>query len=429
MATAALFHPGTVDWSGDNPGIYLRRAAAGRAGLELGHWPECPTEDSTEAAPALDSPALQPQSCAAAECAGRMLAPREYGDLDWVQASPVYLVREPEERYRSAAKPRLLDRVRDALRARHYSARTEEAYVGWIRRYILFHRKRHPAEMGAAEITRFLTWLAVERRVSASTQNQALAALLFLYQRLLGHGPGQLDGVVRAKRPHRLPVVLTQAEVQALLAQLEEVPWIVAMILYGSGLRLGECLRLRVKDIDFARGEILVREGKGARDRVTMLALAVDAPLRAHLEWVHCLHERDLRAGFGRVQMPEALARKYPAAPREWGWQWVFPAARMCTDPRFGPPQRFHLHETVPQRAIRQARLRAGIAKPIGPHTLRHCFATHLLEAGYDIRTVQELLGHRDVSTTMIYTHVLNRGGRGVQSPADRLGRHPASRR
>jgi len=329
-------------------------------------------------------------------------------------------------------KPKLLDQVREAIRARHYSFRTEEAYAGWIRRFILFHHKRHPAEMGKGEIEQFLTALAVKRHVSASTQNQALAAILFLYREVLRRDPGWLDDVVRAKRPQRLPVVLTRLEVEALLQQLDGVSWIMAMLLYGSGLRLMECLRLRVKDIDFTRNEILVREGKGNKDRVTMLPAGVKDSLTTHLDDVRRLHERDLKAGLGRVQLPDALARKYPNANREWGWQWVFPAGRICarplklrsasgTDPRFGPPQRYHQHESVLQRAIREAARKAGIAKPVGPHTLRHSFATDLLVAGYDIRTVQELLGHRDVKTTMIYTHVLNRGGRGVRSPADRL--------
>jgi len=318
-------------------------------------------------------------------------------------------------------KPRLLNQVRDAIRARHYSYRTEEAYVGWVRRFILFHGKRHPTEMGPPEITQFLTALAVDRHVSASTQNQALAAILFLYKEVLERDPGWLDGVVRAKRPRRLPVVLTRPEIEALLAALDGVAWIMAVLLYGSGLRLMECLRLRVKDIDFTRNEILVREGKGDKDRVTMLPAAVKERLLRHLDRVRRLHERDVKAGLGRVQLPHALAHKYPTANREWGWQWVFPASKICNDPRFGSPQRYHLHESVLQRAIREARHRAGIAKPVGPHTLRHCFATDLLEAGYDIRTVQELLGHRDVTTTMIYTHVLNRGGHGVRSPADRL--------
>ena len=275
--------------------------------------------------------------------------------------------------------------------------------------------------MGKPEIEQFLTALAVDRQVSASTQNQALAAVLFLYQGVLGCNPGWLDDVVRAKRAERLPVVLTRQEVQSLLAVLDGVPWIMAMLLYGSGLRLMECLRLRVKDIDFTRCEIVVREGKGNKDRVTMLSAAVVSKLRVHLEGVRGLHAADLAAGFGRVLLPDALALKYPNADREWGWQWLFPATTISADPRSGERRRHHQHETVPQRAIREARRRAGIAKPVGPHTLRHCFATHLLEAGYDIRTVQELLGHRDVKTTMIYTHVLNRGGRGVQSPADGL--------
>jgi integron integrase len=318
-------------------------------------------------------------------------------------------------------KPKLLDQVRDAIRTRHMSVRTEEAYVHWIKHYILFHHRRHPAEMGAAEITQFLTALAVERHVSASTQNQALAALLFLYRAVFGRDPGSFDGLVRAKRAQRLPVVLTRPEVSALLEALEGVNWVMAMLLYGAGLRLRECLRLRVKDLDFTRNEIVVREGKGNKDRVTMLPASVKEPLIAHLERVRQVHQRDLAAGFGRVQLPDALARKYPTANRDWGWQWVFPASKICRDPRFGEPQRYHLHESVLQKAIHAAARRAGVAKPVGPHTLRHGFATDLLVAGYDIRTVQELLGHQDVTTTMIYTHVLNRGGRGVVSPADRL--------
>jgi integron integrase len=318
-------------------------------------------------------------------------------------------------------RPKLLDQVRDAIRTRHYSYRTQEAYTGWIRRFILFHGKRHPAEMGKPEIEQFLTELAVKRNVAASTQNQALAALLFLYKDVLESDPGWLDEIVRAKRPQRLPTVLTRSEVAALLAQLRGVPWLMAMLLYGSGLRLKECLRLRVKDVEFDRNEIVVREGKGNKDRVTMLPSAVTEPLRAHLARVRRLHERDLQAGLGRVQLPDALSRKYPNADREFGWQWVFPASRICADPRFGAPQRYHLHKSVPQRAIHEAARRAGLTKPVGPHTMRHSFATQLLEAGYDIRTVQELLGHRDVKTTQIYCHVLKRGGHGVQSPADRL--------
>jgi integron integrase len=272
-----------------------------------------------------------------------------------------------------APKRKLLDQVRDAIRTRHYSYRTEEAYVGWIKRFILFHHKRHPAEMGKPEIEQFLTALAVERNVAASTQNQALAALLFLYKDVLECDPGWLDDVVRAKRRQRLPVVLTRQEVEALLAALRGVLWLMAMLLYGAGLRLREGLRLRVKDIDFTRNEIVVREGKGNKDRVTMLPAAVKGALAAaHLERVRALRERDLRGGLGRVALPGALARKYPNADREWGWQWVFPASRICTDPRFGAPQRFHLHKSVPQRAIHAAARQAGIHKPVGPHTMRH---------------------------------------------------------
>ena len=320
-----------------------------------------------------------------------------------------------------ATTGKLLDQVRQAIRTRHYSYRTEEAYIGWIRRFVQFYHQRDPAEMGAAEVSRFLTSLAVDRQVAASTQNQALAAILFLYKDVLDRDPGWVDDVVRAKRPQRLPVVLSQQEVHAVFSALDGVPWIMGMLLYGAGLRLMECLRLRVKDVHFGRGEMLVREGKGDKDRVTMLPSAAVPRLRAHLEQVRKRHAADLAAGGGRVMLPDALARKYPQANREWGWQWVFPASTMSVDPRTGERRRHHQHESVPQRAIREASRRVGIARPVGPHTLRHCFATHLLEAGYDIRTVQELLGHSDVKTTMIYTHVLNRGGRGVQSPADRL--------
>jgi integron integrase len=323
---------------------------------------------------------------------------------------------EPEQ-----PKRKLLDQVRDAIRVRHYSIRTEEAYVGWIKRYILFHGKRHPAEMGQAEITAFLSSLAVERNVAASTQNQALAALLFLYRDVLGSDPGWLDDIVRAKRPERLPVVLVREEVGNLMNELEGLHWIMAMLLYGAGLRRLECLRLRVKDVDFAGNQIVVRDGKGAKDRMTMLPAVVKQPLLKHLASVRRMHERDLRAGFGKVLLPYALARKYPNADREWAWQWVFPARQISTDPRGGERRRHHLHESVLQRAVASAARAARIPKSVHCHTLRHSFATHLLEDGYDIRTVQELLGHRDVSTTMIYTHVLNRGGRGVASPADRL--------
>jgi len=321
----------------------------------------------------------------------------------------------------AAQPPKLLDQVRHAVRVRHYSYRTEEAYVSWIRRYVHFHRKRHPMELGAAEINGFLSALAVDRGVSASTQNQALAALLFLYRDVLQFEVAWLDDFVPAKRPERLPVVLTRTEVDRVLAQLQGVPWIMGMLLYGGGLRLMECHRLRVKDLDYERREIVVREGKGMKDRLTMLPARVVAPLRAHLARVAALHRRDGEIGFGRVMLPDALAGKYPSADRQWAWQWVFPASKLSIDPRSGIRRRHHLHQSVLQRAVRVAARVAGIDKPVGPHTLRHCFATHLLEAGYDIRTVQELLGHRDVSTTMIYTHVLNRGGRAVESPADHL--------
>lgn len=322
---------------------------------------------------------------------------------------------------------KLLDQVRHALRVRHYSYRTEQAYVGWTRRFIIFHRKRHPAQMGQPEIERFLTGLAVDQRVAASTQNQALAALLFLYREVLRCEVGWLETLVRAKRPQRVPVVLTRGEVEAVFAQLTGLMWTMGMLLYGAGLRLMECDRLRVKDLDFERREIAVRDGKGGKDRVTMLPACVVGPLHEHLTAVRALHRRDLAAGFGRVMLPDGLARKYANADREWSWQWVFPASKLSTDPRVGVRRRHHLHETVLQRAVHVAARAAGLAKRVGPHTLRHSFATHLLEAGYDIRTVQELLGHRDVSTTMIYTHVLNRGGRAVESPADRLapGRAP----
>lgn len=320
-----------------------------------------------------------------------------------------------------APKPKLLDQVRLAIRTRHYSLKTEEAYVGWIKRFIFFHNKRHPAEMGEAEIGQFLSSLARDSHVSASTQNQALNALLFLYREVLHKEIGFVNGVVRAKRPKRLPVVLTRQEVRAVVGFLEGAEWIMAMLLYGAGLRLMECLRLRVKDIDFSSGEIRVRSGKGDKDRVTMLPAAVKEPLRSHLGLVRQQYEADLKSSYAGVSLPHALERKYPNAGKEWPWQWVFPATSLYLDRQSGLRKRHHLHESVLQKAVRQAVLKAGISKPASPHTFRHSFATHLLEDGYDIRTIQELLGHRDVSTTMIYTHVLNRGGRGVNSPADRL--------
>ena len=316
-------------------------------------------------------------------------------------------------------KPRLLDRVRAALRTRHYSPRTEETYVAWIRRYIFFHAKRHPAEMGAPEITRFLSALAVEGKVAASTQNQALSALLFLYREVLEMDLPWLDGVVRAKRPQRLPVVLTRDEVRTVLQPLKGVPRLMAYLLYGAGLRLLECCQLRVKDLDFGANQIVVRSGKGDKDRAAMLPAAVKADLAQHLGSVQKQHQRDLARGAGWVELPTALNRKYPNAGREWAWQWVFPATRFYVDRGTGQRRRHHLHESVLQRAVNDAVRQAGIPKRAGPHTLRHSFATHLLEDGKDIRTVQELLGHRDVSTTQIYTHVLNRGPSGVRSPLD----------
>lgn len=318
--------------------------------------------------------------------------------------------------------PRLLDRVRDAIRMRHFSRRTEKAYVAWIRRFIVFHGKRHPDQMGAQEVAAFLTALATGGRVGASTQNQAFSALLFLYRAVLKRELQGLADVPRAKRPVRLPVVLSQREVAALLDAMQGTPALMAALLYGAGLRLLECARLRVKDLDLARGEITVRDGKGQKDRITMLPARLVEPLRRQLSRVSCQHERDLAAGVGSVELPDALERKYPSAPWELGWQWIFPAHRFYRDPRSGRRRRHHLHETVVQRAFKAALRTTRIAKPASCHTLRHSFATHLLESGYDIRTIQELLGHSDVATTMIYAHVLNRGGRGVRSPLDGLG-------
>jgi integron integrase len=321
----------------------------------------------------------------------------------------------------ASSKPKLLDRVRHAVRARHYSRRTEKAYVHWIKRYIFFHGKRHPAEMGAVELTAFLTALAVRDRVAASTQNQALNALLFLYREILGIELPWLEGLVRAKRPQHLPTVLTRDEIRGLLDGLDGVPRVMALLLYGAGLRLLECCRLRIQDVDFATNQITIRDGKGGKDRRTMLPGAVKADLAKHIERVRALHQRDLRQGAGWVELPWALARKYPNAGREWAWQWVCPATRFYVDRATSQRRRHHLHETVIQRAVREAVLKTGLAKKATCHTFRHSFATHLLEDGHDIRTVQELLGHRDVSTTMIYTHVLNRGPAAVRSPADRM--------
>lgn len=320
----------------------------------------------------------------------------------------------------NAQAPRLLDQMRDVIRTRHYSIRTEEAYLQWVRRFILFHDKQHPADMGAPELEAFLTHLAVERNVAASTQSQALSAILFLYREVLRQDLPWLDGVTRAKKPQRLPVVLTPDEVQQVLAQLEGTTALMGLLIYGSGLRLMECVRLRVKDVDFERREILVREAKGNKDRVTMLPKSLVEPLQKHLLRVRERHEEDIEKGHGAVWLPHALAVKKPASPREWGWQYVFPSMRLSKDPRSEEIRRHHVDEKVLQRSIKVALLKAGIHKPATTHSLRHSFATHLLENGYDIRTVQELLGHADVSTTQIYTHVLNRGGLGVRSPLDK---------
>jgi integron integrase len=320
---------------------------------------------------------------------------------------------------------KLLDQVRHKLRVLHYAIRTEEAYVDWIRRYILFHHKRHPRDMGGPEVEEFLTHLAVEGHVAASTQNQALSGLLFLYQKVLDIELPPMN-TVRAKRPKRLPVVLSADEVREVLDRMTGVPRLMAELMYGSGLRLLETCRLRVKDLDFARGQIVVREGKGGKDRVVPLPKRLDTRLRAQVERTLEIHRADVKAGHGRVWLPFALREKYPHAERALGWQYLFPSARLSIDPRDGSPaeaprRRHHVHENVPQKAVRKAVLAAGIAKHASCHSLRHSFATHLLEAGADIRTVQELLGHQDVATTMIYTHVLQRGACGVVSPLDRL--------
>lgn len=319
----------------------------------------------------------------------------------------------------AAQGPRLLDRLRGAIRRKHYSRRTEEAYTHWTKRFIYFHGKRHPSVLGEAEVTAFLNHLAMERSVSASTQNQALSGLLFLYKEALGLELAWLDGLVRAKRPERVPVVLTRDESNALLNTLTGVHWLMASLLYGTGMRLMECLRLRVKDVDFGYGQILVRDGKGEKDRVTMLPARLIEPLKQQLAWAKSIHDLDLREGYGEVHLPYALSRKYPRAGYEWIWQYVFPSKNRSIDPEDGVIRRHHIDETVLQKAVRRATRMASISKPVHCHTFRHSFATHLLEGGYDIRTVQELLGHADVSTTMIYTHVLNKGGRGVVSPLD----------
>ncbi len=314
----------------------------------------------------------------------------------------------------------LLGQLKAQIRVRHYSLRTEQAYVYWTRRYLRYHHHRHPRELGAEQLKAFLSSLVSEGNVAASTQNQALSALLFLYKSVLDLDLPWLDGIQKAKRPRRLPVVLTREESRALLARMEGTHELMARLLYGTGMRLRECLRLRVKDVDLDRREVLIREGKGARDRVTVLPSVLVDPLRLHLARVKELFLADRRAGVPGVELPGAYGRKNPVAGERWGWQWVFPQRTLAVDPRTGIRRRPHAYEQTFSRALARAARQAELAKPVSAHVLRHSFATHLMEAGYDIRTVQELLGHKDVSTTMIYTHVLNRGGRGVVSPLDR---------
>jgi integron integrase len=319
-----------------------------------------------------------------------------------------------------AEPPRLLEQVRDRIRARHLSYRTEKTYLYWIRRFIRFHKMRHPRDMAAPEIEEFLTSLAVVNKVSAATQNQALAGVLFLYRDVLEFDLPWLANVVRAKLPQHLPVVLTRQEVRKVMAHLRGTEWLIASLLYGSGMRVTECLQLRVKDLELSRREVLIRDAKGQKDRVTVLPDALVPHLQDHLARVRVLYDADREAKLPGVSLPYALRRKYPNAATSWAWQWVFPSRTFCRDPYSGERVRFHLHRQNVQRSMQSAIRAAGIEKPASCHTLRHCFATHLLDDGYDIRTVQELLGHADVKTTMIYTHVLNRGGRGVKSPLDR---------
>jgi len=322
---------------------------------------------------------------------------------------------------RRSRAPKLMERMTLALRARHYSLRTEQAYAHWVRRFVFFHNLRHPATMAEPEINAFLTHLAVDGKVSSSTQNQALSAILFLYRHIIGREVGRIGDVIRAQRPRRLPVVMSREEVKLVISYLYGEKKIIATLLYGSGMRLMECLRLRVQDIDFEKNQITVRNGKGDKDRVTMLPQSIQPMLREHLRKVSHVHQKDMADGWGAVELPEALARKYPRGPRSWEWQWVFPQERRWRNLAAAQEGRHHIDESLVQRAVKEAVARAGLSKRASCHTFRHSFATHLLESGYDIRTVQELLGHRDLKTTMIYTHVLNRGPAGIRSPLDSL--------
>jgi integron integrase len=322
-------------------------------------------------------------------------------------------------------RPRLLDQVRETIRTKHYSIRTEQSYVQWIRRYILFHNKRHPKKMGTNEVNQFLTHLAVKDRVAASTQTQALCAIVFLYKYVLNTELGSLDGLIRAKKKKNLPVVFTREEAGQVLVNMTGTHWLMANLLYGSGLRLMECIRLRVKDVDFGYNQIVVRDGKGKKDRITMLPKAIVRHLKEHLERVKIQHKEDLSQGYGSVYLPNALARKYRGAEKSWVWQYVFPSSKISVDPRSGIKRRHHVNQQYLHRAVKSAVRKSGISKAASCHTFRHSFATHLIEDGYDIRTVQELLGHKDVSTTMVYTHVLCRGGQGVRSPVDTIKGFP----
>ncbi len=317
------------------------------------------------------------------------------------------------------AKSQLIDQMRDAIRRKHYSIRTEEAYIGWVKKFIFYHKKEHPANLKEKDIGDFLTHLAVQKNVAASTQNQALSAVLFLYKEVLQIDLKPLPDSVRAKRPQKLPVVFTVEEVKKVLSRMDGVNWLMAGLMYGAGLRLMETVRLRVQDVDFGYMQTLVRDGKGQKDRITMLPDSLKQPVKQHIEKVKYLHQQDLENGYDGVYLPFALSRKYPNANREFKWQYVFPARNLSRYPRSDNIYRHHVIESTIQKAVKQAIIRAGINKTGSCHTFRHSFATHLLENGYDIRTVQELLGHRDVRTTMIYTHVLQKGGKGVRSPLD----------